>query len=247
MKPSKNQVNWCDRTQALPLLRAEQEAFAALLEGLFGYYLVLMGEAAMLSWAHTSMITHHLWLHPHIKRHKNPRVLQIASHYEALPLADESVDVVLLPHVLEQAPHAQKILNEIQRVLRPEGHLMISGFHPWTWWGRWARRSSDASLCLLSLRGVTGLLGEASFTVLEKRSVCSPQRPGWWGCVWSWMVAQWPGLQKHQPGSVYVVVALKRCVRLKPILPVWQTKPPQESLGLSPLATYHNEEDEPQT
>src|ERR1700759_4555513 len=47
-----------------------------------------------------------------------------------LPFATQSIDLVLLPHVLEfaEAPHA--ILREVDRVMMPEGRLVILGFNP---------------------------------------------------------------------------------------------------------------------
>ena len=47
-----------------------------------------------------------------------------------LPLATHSMDLVALPHVLEFSAHPHQILREAERVLRPEGQIVISGFNP---------------------------------------------------------------------------------------------------------------------
>jgi len=47
----------------------------------------------------------------------------------------DSLDLVLLPHVLEFADNPHQILREVERVLRPEGNLVISGFNPFSLWG----------------------------------------------------------------------------------------------------------------
>ena len=52
-----------------------------------------------------------------------------------LPFASASLDMVLLPHVLEFAEHPHQILREVERVLMPEGSLVISGFNPRSLWG----------------------------------------------------------------------------------------------------------------
>jgi SAM-dependent methyltransferase len=52
-----------------------------------------------------------------------------------LPFASESVDLVVLPHVLEFAADPHQILREVDRILRPEGRLVISGFNPASLWG----------------------------------------------------------------------------------------------------------------
>src|SRR5688572_24703977 len=55
-----------------------------------------------------------------------------------LPIASNSADLVLLPHVLEFAEHPHQILREAARVLMPEAHVVISGFNPFSLWG-WRR------------------------------------------------------------------------------------------------------------
>jgi SAM-dependent methyltransferase len=51
----------------------------------------------------------------------------------ALPLANQSVDVLILPHTLEHSPDPHALLREACRVLNDRGRLLIFGFHPW--WG----------------------------------------------------------------------------------------------------------------
>src|SRR5512134_1393092 len=52
-----------------------------------------------------------------------------------LPLASQSMDLVVLPHVLEFDPDPHQILREAERVLRPEGQIVIAGFNPVSLWG----------------------------------------------------------------------------------------------------------------
>ena len=52
-----------------------------------------------------------------------------------LPVASHSVDLLVLPHVLEFSPHPHQVLREVQRVLMPEGHALIVGFNPRSLWG----------------------------------------------------------------------------------------------------------------
>src|SRR2546428_6721385 len=62
-----------------------------------------------------------------------------------LPLAGQSIDLLALPHVLEFSAQPHAILREAERVLMPEGSIVISGFNPLSLWGaaralRWERR-----------------------------------------------------------------------------------------------------------
>lgn len=63
----------------------------------------------------------------------------------ALPIANQSVDLVVLPHLLEFSKDPHQILREVERALIPEGQLIITGFNPLSLWGltKQARRSKD--------------------------------------------------------------------------------------------------------
>jgi len=51
-----------------------------------------------------------------------------------LPLETQSLDLVALPHVLEGHHNPHDVLREAERVLRPEGHIVISGFNTLSLW-----------------------------------------------------------------------------------------------------------------
>lgn len=53
----------------------------------------------------------------------------------ALPIANQSVDLVVLPHLLEFSSDPHQILREVERILIPEGQLIITGFNPLSLWG----------------------------------------------------------------------------------------------------------------
>lgn len=52
-----------------------------------------------------------------------------------LPFDSASLDLVLMPHVLEFSDNPHQIIREVERVLMPEGNLIISGFNPYSLWG----------------------------------------------------------------------------------------------------------------
>src|SRR5881392_2324784 len=51
-----------------------------------------------------------------------------------LPLASQSVDLIALPHVLESHEDPHEVLREAERVLMPEGQIVISGFNTASLW-----------------------------------------------------------------------------------------------------------------
>ncbi|HEX5419321.1 MAG TPA: class I SAM-dependent methyltransferase [Gammaproteobacteria bacterium] len=52
-----------------------------------------------------------------------------------LALAADSVDAVILPHTLERIPSPHALLREVDRVLRPDGQLIVLSFTPTGPWG----------------------------------------------------------------------------------------------------------------
>ena len=59
----------------------------------------------------------------------------------ALPFAEGSLDLVILPHTLELGRDPHSALSEVARVLVPEGRVVISGFNPASLWGLRQRRA----------------------------------------------------------------------------------------------------------
>ena len=56
-------------------------------------------------------------------------------HFDALPFDAASLDLVVLPHALELARDPHLALREVERVLVPEGRVLIVGFNPASLWG----------------------------------------------------------------------------------------------------------------
>lgn len=152
----------------------------------------------------------------------------IALHceFDALPFPDASIDLVVLPHALELARDAHHTLREVERVLVPEGRVVIAGFNPASLWGLRQRAGRikqglglrrDGPLFLprageflgyWRLRDWLRLLG---FEVEAGRFGCwrPPLRSQPWleRCAWMDRVGHnwWPVL-----GSVYFLQAIKR-------------------------------------
>ena len=54
---------------------------------------------------------------------------------EHLAVASDSVDAVLLPHTLERTPSPHAVLREVDRILRPDGQLIVLSFAAGGLWG----------------------------------------------------------------------------------------------------------------
>ncbi|WP_411726273.1 class I SAM-dependent methyltransferase [Methyloglobulus sp.] len=65
-----------------------------------------------------------------------------------LPLQCDSVDMIILPHMLEFDAYRFQTMREVERVLKPEGTVVILNFNPWSIWVRyqyfWDKRLADS-------------------------------------------------------------------------------------------------------
>lgn len=66
----------------------------------------------------------------------------------SLPLKCDSIDMIIVPHLLEFDEYRFQTMREIERVLKPEGLLVILNFNPWSLWVRyqylWDRKLADS-------------------------------------------------------------------------------------------------------
>ena len=52
-----------------------------------------------------------------------------------LPFAENSLDLIVMPHALEFTDDPHLMLREAYRVMRPEGQIVIAGFNPFSLYG----------------------------------------------------------------------------------------------------------------
>lgn len=61
--------------------------------------------------------------------------VDLVTSTDCLGIANDSIDVALLAHVLETHDDPHGVLREVDRVLRSDGHVIILGFNPVSLWG----------------------------------------------------------------------------------------------------------------
>jgi SAM-dependent methyltransferase len=65
-----------------------------------------------------------------------------------LPIQTDSMDMVIVPHLLEFDSHRFQTMREIERVLKPEGILVVLNFNPLSFWVRyqflWDKKMADS-------------------------------------------------------------------------------------------------------
>ncbi len=172
------------------------------------------------------------------------RRVAIINRYEELPFATHSIDLVVMPHILEFAADPHQVLREVERVLVPEGHVVITGFNPASLWG---------------LRQYSTRLGASPFLPREGRFIALPRVKDWlkllsfefargrFGCYapsartaawlhrWRFMERAgdrwWPVF-----GAVYLLTAVKRVRGMRLVGTVWKHNE-ERARRLTPVAT----------
>ncbi len=212
------------------LLEEERRVLDEVLQGLFGYYLVQLGAAPEDLIAGSRV--RHRWV-----LDTGPGGGEGAPHAlalpEALPVGTDLVDVVLLHHVLEFSEDPHQVLREVERVLIPEGHVVVVAFNPWSLWGGWRllrrsfRRQEEAPwsgrfLAPGRLKDWLGLLGLEP--VLLRPVLFRP--PGLGEGLARRMAPVARCAERWTPflAGVAVLVARKRVATLTPIRPRWRPR-----------------------
>ena len=201
------------------LLQWQQARCDEAVADIFGYYALQLGQPALDGLRCNRMAQRWLAHTPgDIPANSCAPAPQTTLHCypEALPFAEASVDLLILPHTLEhcQEPHAA--LREVARVLVPEGRVLIFGLNPFSLWGMQhaLERPQHAPLSAaqgLSYRRLRDWLALLALEVVATDFGCyapalnSPE----WLARWRWMdgLGQrlWPVL-----GAAYCVLAVKK-------------------------------------
>ena len=128
---------WLQSPPGKYVLAWEQRCFDQIVADVFGFYAVQIGLPQINTLSENRMPLHALLIHEHDHQELAKRFHWhlIEGNPTELPFASESIDLLVLPHVLEFAADPHQILREADRVLRPEGRLIISGFNPASLWG----------------------------------------------------------------------------------------------------------------
>jgi len=148
---------------------------------------------------------------------------------EHLPFDSRSLDLAVLPHTLDFSEDPHQVLREIERVLVPEGHVVILGFNPLSLWGvrrlftRRRNRTVPWSANFIGLRRIKDWLSLIHFDVtagcmlyyrppidkpsLQHRLLMLDKMGDRW----------WP-----MAAAAYLLVAKKRVVGMTPLRPQWR-------------------------
>lgn len=242
--------DWLATPAGRYLLDWEQGQLDLAVADIFGYHALQLGAPQLQALSANRMP--HRW-----RSHVDPAGsgLDFCTDFCALPFPAASLDLIVLPHTLEQSPDPHATLREVERVLVPEGRVVICGLNPTSLWGLRERRSAlyrkiglgqpylpqgEKLLGLWRLRDWLRLL---SFEVESCHFGC--YRPAVirekWLKRFAWMDSLgerwWPIF-----GAAYYMVAVKRVHGMRMLGSAWKTAPVRTT-GSVPVANRAHKND----
>ncbi len=234
------------------LLDWEQVQIDAVVADAFGFHALQLGIPALDALRSNRMP--HQWLAEQPLACAPALRCALVTDFAALPFAAASLDLLVLPHTLECSADPHATLREVERVLVPEGRVVICGLNPLSWWT--LRQALGRVLRRFGLRGQLGPLylpqpGETigywrlrdwlrllSFETERVQFGCyvPPVRSQKWIARWGFMerlgARWWPIL-----GASYMVVGVKRVRGMRLLAPAWKPKP-KRAAQTAPVASH---------
>jgi len=222
------------------ILSAINQQLAPWWPKFFGYHLLKIGALSGYVDTSNSAIKHQITLAQKVSKS------DIVADIDDLPLLEHSVDVCLLSHALEFTLDPHHVVREANRVLIPNGYLVITGFNPFSLVGLnkltpYRRQKLPWNERFFSPMRVKDWLHLMGFEILsDKRCLHSNLASK----VGEGVVANhWQQFaEKYLPslGSIYVIVAKKRVLPLTPIKPKWKLRPRFEPVKVPSMNSSRN-------
>ena len=256
-------TDWLKTPPGEYLLAWEREQFDQAVSDIFGYHALQLGFAELNTlqanrmphqWLAADSLQQAATLETALDASSSPpkaAVATLVTDARALPFPANSLDLLVLPHTLELNPDPHATLREAERVLVPEGRVVISGFNPTSLWAMRQRRAhfyprfgrSDLFLPeageFIGYWRLRDWLRLLNFEVESGRFGC--YRPAFetnkWLARFEWMDKAggrwWPIF-----GAVYFLVAVKRVRGMRLLEPAWKTR---KTIAAAPAAVANKE------
>lgn len=126
-------IQWQETAFGQTIFNWEQQQLDELTTNIFGYYALQLGltEHDLL---HANRMPYK-WRAQLVQGQETSQLPQFFDNLivspEYLPFASNSIDLLLLPHTLEVSENPMQVLREVERVLVPEGRILLTCLNPW--------------------------------------------------------------------------------------------------------------------
>jgi SAM-dependent methyltransferase len=194
-----------------------QETLTPWLEGIFGYHAIQLGHLPpSISLLDASRINHQI-----VADFSGDG--QVSCLPEALPFEADSVDLLIVAHCFEYSSDPHAILREIDRVLVPEGRVVIIGIDPWTLWGAWqlVKRTPYPLYTQGRIKDWLEVLG-FEYQRSQLLGMMDLRLPK--SLAHSTKTAQLANLLSANIAGGYIMLAQKRLTTITPMRPRWERR-----------------------
>ncbi len=224
------------------LAETEKKILDEYLPDLFGYYLLQCGcpdieaEGHGENWLKSSRVSTRFRMDYNINQ-----AVSCQANLAHLPIKADSLDIMILPHVLDFSAEPHQVLREAERVLIAEGHVVILGFNPWSLWNLTRRllfwtKKAPWNARYLSVSRVTDWLALLGFDVVQHQGYFYLPPIQNKKIIQKFIFLE-KIMQKIFPklGASYVLVARKRVETLTPLRPKWRSRRKVMTTSLEPM------------
>lgn len=218
--------HWLTQPLGARVLEAEKHFLPALLTDCYGKHALLIGVPHQSGLLKFSSIPDQVLLSPILSKNKNMRFIE-GEFYE-LPIASASIDLVLLPHTLEMMDNPRQLLMEACRVVKPEGHIVIFGFNPYSLWGLKKRfthhHDTPWSGNFIPANQVKKWISLADFELIKQDAFLFRAPLQHHPKIYDkFNIVEWLGSKLWKPfGGVYMLMAKAKVTPLTPIKLHWK-------------------------
>jgi len=216
--------SWSELPNGDVILAAIDSELQPWWQKFFGYHLLKIG--ALSSYINTSSCS--------IKHQISSSGIgdegNVIADIDDLPFLEHSVDVCLLSHALEFSLDPHHVIREANRVLIPNGYLVLTGFNPFSFAGLnklipYRRQKSPWNEHFFSPMRIKDWLHLMGFEILvDKRCLYTNLIGSSSDNAMVKFCHSFASNYLNSLGSVYVIVAKKRVLPLTPIKPKWQIR-----------------------
>lgn len=217
--------DWLAQFLGQQVLLAEQDFLLKTLAKYFGKHALLIGALQQHLLLETTAMPYQTLLTT--LGHRKLSLPTIQSGLKELPIGSGSVDLVLVPHTLEQLDHAQHLLSEACRIVKPQGHIVILGFNPFSIWGaqKWFAKLNPPHWCqhFIPPSTIIKWLKLADFELIKQDKLIFRPPITHPALYHKLKFLEWFGQKCYKPlGAVYILIAKAKVIPLTPIKLSWR-------------------------
>lgn len=197
-----------------------KEKLKPALSGIFGYHSLLYSNKAK------TLVSENIIVRKSTVISNLAGAADLICKYEELPIASDCIDLVVMPDILQKNQYPHQILREAERVLIPEGHIILLIANPVSGHSIKNRvinfltrkKNSTRAIGRLRINDWFHLLG---FEVTSEIPVCMTDQKIQQESHYYWL-KKLSKISCEYFAGYYIIIAKKKISTMTPIRPSWR-------------------------